>query len=259
MRLPGPPAVEETVGQLRRADTEKSAGKHVAGVVDAGVDPGVADEGGQPPAAAPRARVAPARRRWRRQRRTRYGPEGKELDRGMGTWRRSGTSRTPRCGRPRTERGLARRLASVAATPTETSPRAAACLPRDAAGEGHDRRRRRPRLRVIRGAGEPRASPHRAPACRCGRSPRRRRRRCAAHRRANPPWGDHMSHRRLGAIAALLGGAVAVATATYSFATSFPRGLLVLACVLGCDQRRLVGACCGVGEGGSSGFTRQRF
>ena len=42
-----------------------------------------------------------------------------------------------------------------------------------------------------------------------------------------------MSRRRLGAIVALLGGSVAVATGAYAFATNFPRGLAVLACVLG--------------------------
>ncbi|MGA8745697.1 MAG: diacylglycerol kinase family protein [Solirubrobacterales bacterium] len=41
-----------------------------------------------------------------------------------------------------------------------------------------------------------------------------------------------MSHRRLAAILALLGAGVAVATAAYTLATSFPRGLLVMAGVL---------------------------
>jgi diacylglycerol kinase family enzyme len=41
-----------------------------------------------------------------------------------------------------------------------------------------------------------------------------------------------MSGRRLGAIVALVGGAAAVAIGTYAFVANFPRGLVVLACVL---------------------------
>jgi hypothetical protein len=39
--------------------------------------------------------------------------------------------------------------------------------------------------------------------------------------------------RRLAAIVAILGGAVAIGLAAYAFVTDFPRGLIVFACVLG--------------------------
>jgi diacylglycerol kinase family enzyme len=42
-----------------------------------------------------------------------------------------------------------------------------------------------------------------------------------------------MSRRRLGAIAAIFGGTAALAIAVYAFVADFPRGLVVLACVLG--------------------------
>jgi diacylglycerol kinase family enzyme len=63
--------------------------------------------------------------------------------------------------------------------------------------------------------------------------------------------------RRLGAIVAILGGAVALAAGAYAFVTDFPRGLIVFACVLGAlgaawygllhrGWRRWVGAGCGL-------------
>jgi hypothetical protein len=41
-----------------------------------------------------------------------------------------------------------------------------------------------------------------------------------------------MSQRRIGATAAILGGTIALATATYDLIADFPRGLIILACVL---------------------------
>jgi hypothetical protein len=56
-------------------------------------------------------------------------PEGKELELGIGTWRRASSCSSSRSGRRRVVSGLATKLAKPEAMPSETSPRVAARRP----------------------------------------------------------------------------------------------------------------------------------